>query len=228
MVTLPTWAIASSEDYFSQKYTTDEEMMSLAVHLSDRNITEGTGGPFGAAIFERHPDKGYCTLISIGMNRVVPLGNSTLHGETVAIQLAQRKVGSFTLMLDVDGGDGSEEEGLFWDEAEHSNDKSKATSDQSIPKSTKVVKGKRRFELFTSCEPCCMCLGATLWSGVSRIVCGATKDDAQAIGFDEGPVFEESYKHLEKAGVEVTRNVLREEAAKVLTRYGTSGMIYNR
>ncbi|EED96417.1 hypothetical protein THAPSDRAFT_260925, partial [Thalassiosira pseudonana CCMP1335] len=183
MVTLPTWAIASSEDYFSQKYTTDEEMMSLAVHLSDRNITEGTGGPFGAAIFERHPDKGYCTLTSIGMNRVVPLGNSTLHGETVAIQLAQRKVGSFTLMLD----------------------------------------GKRRFELFTSCEPCCMCLGATLWSGVSRIVCGATKDDAQAIGFDEGPVFEESYKHLEKAGVEVTRNVLREEAAKVLTRYGTSG-----
>lgn len=84
MVTLPTWAIASSEDYFSRRYNTDEEMMSLAIHLSDRNITEGTGGPFGAAIFERHDDKdgnSYCTLASIGMNRVVPLGNSTLHGE---------------------------------------------------------------------------------------------------------------------------------------------------
>lgn len=84
MVTLPTWAIASSDDYFSRRYTTDEEMMSLAIHLSDRNISEQTGGPFGAAIFERHEDKvggSYCTLASIGMNRVVPLGNSTLHGE---------------------------------------------------------------------------------------------------------------------------------------------------
>jgi hypothetical protein len=84
MVTLPTWAIASSEEYFSRRYTSDEEMMSLAIHLSDMNSSEGTGGPFGAAIFERHEEKGggsYCTLASIGMNRVVPLGNSTLHGE---------------------------------------------------------------------------------------------------------------------------------------------------
>eukprot|EP00804_Cyclotella_cryptica_P004912 CCRYP_004971-RB/>CCRYP_004971-RB protein AED:0.34 eAED:0.34 QI:0/0/0/1/0/0/2/0/171 len=168
-------------------------MMSLAIHLSDRNITEGTGGPFGAAIFERHEDEvmgSYCTLVSIGMNRVVTLGNSTLHGETVAIQLAQRRVGTYTLRIDEDGG--------------------------------------RSFELFTSCEPCAMCLGATLWSGVTRIVCGATKDDAQSIGFDEGPVFEESYKHLEKAGINVTRNVLRAEAAKVLQRYGCGcGPIYN-
>ena len=39
-----------------------------------------------------------------------------------------------------------------------------------------------------------MYLGAILWSGrVSRIVTAATKDDAQSIGFDEGPVSEESY-----------------------------------
>ena len=58
--------------------------MSLAIHLSDRNITECTGRPFGSAIFERHEDKDgrlYCTLASIQMNRIVPLGNSTLHGE---------------------------------------------------------------------------------------------------------------------------------------------------
>ena len=255
MVTLPTWAIASSEDYFSQKYTTDLEMMSLAIHLSDRNITEGTGGPFGSAIFERHPatvekgEESYCTLVSIGMNRVVPLGNSTLHGETVAIQLAQRRVGNYTLMLFEDGNtthDGGED-GLFWDE-EHSttNDGSTAhgnggqepaaseSSETSSPNSkstgttSKQEKRKRQFELFTSCEPCVMCLGATLWSGVSRIVCAATKDDAQAIGFDEGPVFEASYEHLERAGVKVTRNVMREEAACVLQRYAKSGLIYNR
>jgi len=210
MVTLPAWALASSEDYFARKYTTDEEMMALAIHLSDRNITEGTGGPFGSAIFERHADN-HATLVSIGMNRVVPLGNSTLHGETVAIQLAQSKVGSFTLRLDENKGDG-----LFYDES-HDDDEKESASPRT-----------RQFELFTSCEPCAMCLGATLWSGVSRIVCAATKNDAQAIGFDEGPVFEQSYEHLEKAGIQVTRNVLREDAAKVLQRYGASGQIYNR
>lgn len=212
MVTLPAWALASWEEYFTRKYTTDEEMMSLAVHLSDRNITEGTGGPFGAAIFERHADN-TATLVSVGMNRVVPLGNSTLHGETVAIQLAQRKLGSFTLMLDE-----NKEDGLFYDESHDDDDNGKKSSPPR----------KRKFELFTSCEPCAMCLGATLWSGVSRLVCGATKNDAQAIGFDEGPVFEQSYEHLEKAGIQVTRNVLREDAAKVLQRYGNIGLIYNR
>lgn len=217
MVTLPAWALASWEEYYTRKYTTDEEMMSLAIHLSDRNITEGTGGPFGAAIFERHADN-TATLVSIGMNRVVPLGNSTLHGETVAIQLAQRKLGSFTLMLDE-----NKEDGLFYDES-HDDDDNDDDDDEKESSPTR----KRKFELFTSCEPCCMCLGATLWSGVSRIVCGATKNDAQAIGFDEGPVFEQSYEHLEKAGIQVTRSVLREDAAKVLQRYGNIGLIYNR
>lgn len=72
-----------------------------------------------------------------------------------------------------------------------------------------------------------MCLGATLWSGVTRLVCGATKADASTIGFDEGPVFEESYKHLEEAGIEVKRKVLRQEAAAVLENYGKIGVIYN-
>lgn len=45
------------------------------------------------------------------------------------------------------------------------------------------------YELVTSCEPCAMCLGAILWSGVRRLVCGAARSDAERIGFDEGPVF---------------------------------------
>ncbi|KAL9187637.1 hypothetical protein ACHAXT_006015 [Thalassiosira profunda] len=232
MVTLPSWAIASFSELSSKVYRSDEEMMSLAIHMSDRNITEGTGGPFGAAIFERHPPTaaepgGCCTLVSVGVNRVVPLGNSTLHGETVAIQLAQRRVGSFTLQLDAEGGDGGSAhgEGLFYDD---STDEMEKGGNAAKKKEGSGEKRKRQFELFTSCEPCAMCLGATLWSGVSRIVCAATKTDAQAIGFDEGPVYEQSYEHLEKCGVKVTRNVLSEEAAKVLRRYGSSGLIYNR
>ena len=53
------------------------------------------------------------------------------------------------------------------------------------------------YELFSSCDPCAMCLGAIHWSAVTRLVCGATRDDAQSIGFDEGPVFPASYEYLE-------------------------------
>jgi tRNA(Arg) A34 adenosine deaminase TadA len=82
--------------------------------------------------------------------------------------------------------------------------------------------------LVTSCEPCAMCLGATLWSGVRGLICGATREDATAVGFDEGPVFPESWAYLERRGVHSVRGVLRREAAAVLELYRSSGgSIYN-
>jgi tRNA(Arg) A34 adenosine deaminase TadA len=83
-------------------------------------------------------------------------------------------------------------------------------------------------ELVTSCEPCAMCLGATLWSGVRRLVYGAGREDAARLRFDEGPVFPESYRYLEERGIAIVRNVLRDEAVAVLDRYrAKSGTIYN-
>ncbi|EKE73645.1 nucleoside deaminase [Gallaecimonas xiamenensis] len=82
--------------------------------------------------------------------------------------------------------------------------------------------------LFSSCEPCAMCLGATLWSGVKRMVCAASGDDARAIGFDEGPVFYESYRYLERAGVRIQRGLMRTEGKGVLDAYqAKGGPIYN-
>ena len=83
-------------------------------------------------------------------------------------------------------------------------------------------------ELVTSCDPCAMCLGAVLWSGVRRLVAGASRDDAAAINFDEGPVFPESYAYLESRGIAITRGVLRTEAAGVIDLYRRQGgPIYN-
>ena len=83
-------------------------------------------------------------------------------------------------------------------------------------------------ELFTSCEPCAMCLGAALWSGVKRVVCGAGRDDASRLNFEEGPVFPASYEYLEARGITIVRNVLRADAQAVLERYrARSGTIYN-
>lgn len=81
--------------------------------------------------------------------------------------------------------------------------------------------------LVASCDPCAMCLGATLWSGVRRVVCGATREDAIRIGFDEGPVFPESYRYLQDKGIRVVHGVLRAQAREVMEQYAQSGEIYN-
>ena len=88
--------------------------------------------------------------------------------------------------------------------------------------------GMPTHELFTSCEPCAMCLGATLWSGVKRVVCGAAREDATRLHFEEGPVFPESYQYLEARGIRIDRHVLRDEARAVLEQYrARGGKIYN-
>jgi tRNA(Arg) A34 adenosine deaminase TadA len=83
--------------------------------------------------------------------------------------------------------------------------------------------GMPAHELVTSCEPCAMCLGATLWSGVRTLVCGATRADAEALGFDEGPVTDESYAYLESRGITVRRGVQRAAARAVFEDYRARG-----
>jgi len=93
---------------------------------------------------------------------------------------------------------------------------------------TLAAPGMAKHELVTSCDPCAMCLGATLWSGVRKIVCGADREDAGEIQFDEGPVFPASYEYLAQRGIEVVRGICREEARSVLALYAErSGTIYN-
>ena len=87
--------------------------------------------------------------------------------------------------------------------------------------------GAPEYELFTSCAPCAMCLGATLWSGVRRIVCAAGREDAMALGFDEGPVFPESWRYLEAQGIALEHGLLAAEAGAVMRRYRESnGLVY--
>ena len=71
-----------------------------------------------------------------------------------------------------------------------------------------------------------MCLGSVLWSGVSELHCSATKVDAEAIGFNEGPVFPESYAALEAVGIKVKFKILHQEGQKVLQKYGETGVMY--
>ncbi len=51
-------------------------------------------------------------------------------------------------------------------------------------------------EIYTSCEPCPMCLGAIYWARPSKVYYASTKDDAANAGFDDSFI----YKEIEKPG----------------------------
>jgi tRNA(Arg) A34 adenosine deaminase TadA len=84
-------------------------------------------------------------------------------------------------------------------------------------------------ELVTSSQPCLMCLGASIWSGITRMTYAATAEDVSTIlGFDEGPLPRDWQGELHKRGITVAGEFLRAEAVVILELYKQSqGTIYN-
>jgi len=178
ILSLPDWVggfVAEQPQYLES----DEEKILFAIELSRQNVLRGSGGPFGAAIFEETTGK----LVSAGVNVVVPAHCSLAHGEMMAIGLAQQALGSHDL----------------------------------------GAPGLARHVLATSTEPCAMCLGAIVWSGLRRVICGARDGDARAIGFDEGPKIDDWIGALACRGIGVRADLQRAEAIAVLQAYGAGG-----
>ena len=146
----------------SEKYDFSEEdayYMNMAIQLSIENIDQG-GGPFGAVIVRNG------TVISTGVNRVVPDNDPTAHAEISAIRNACRKLGTFQL-------DGC--------------------------------------TVYSSCEPCPMCLAAAYWAGISKIYYGNNRTDAAEIGFDDSFIYDQIDVAPEKRTVP-SEPMLRDEA----------------
>jgi len=155
--------------------------MAWVAHLVDRQVDEGTGGPFAAAVFDGITG----AILGVGVNRVEATATCIAHAEVLALAEAGQTVGSFTL----DG---------------------------------------RAAVLVTSAEPCAMCLGAVGWSGVERVVCGATDPDARGIGFDEGDKPADWVAALERRGIVVVTGVHRDRIRASMQRYvAMGGTVYN-
>ena len=182
-IALPKWIEKVLPDE-NKIYPRLEDRMDLVVDLARRNMDAGTGGPFGAGIFDMRSGR----LIAPGVNLVMSANYSVAHAEIVAMMIAQNRVGSYDL-----GGDG-------------------------LPP----------MELVASTEPCAMCLGALVWSGVRRLACGARDADARAVGFDEGPKPNDWIGALKARGIAVLRDVERTSSIQVLGDYAArGGVIYN-
>ena len=66
-------------------------------------------------------------------------------------------------------------------------------------------------EIYTSCEPCPMCLGAVYWAHLDKMYYGNTKTDAKSIGFDDSFIYDEIELKPENRKVKTTQ-LLSEEA----------------
>ncbi len=177
-IAIPSWLEQTERQNRDRIFADDEEKMRFVIDLANRNVIHGTGGPFGAAIF----DIGTGKLVAVGVNRVVPSGQSWAHAEMTAFSRAQHLRNNFEL---------------------------------------------KGCMLVTSCEPCAMCCGATPWSGVEAMLYGAAKEDAEAIGFDEGDKVDDWRHSLQKRGIRVSGPILRREAVRPFALYREhAGKIY--
>ena len=69
--------------------------------------------------------------------------------------------------------------------------------------------------IYSSCEPCPMCLSAIYWARIERVVYAASAEDAAAAGFDDSRILEELGLGWVERSVEGTQ-ALREEGRRVL------------
>ena len=69
-------------------------------------------------------------------------------------------------------------------------------------------------EIYASCEPCPMCLGAIYWARPTKVYYGCSKEDAALIDFDDSFIYTEISKSLDDRHIGMEQ-LLREEALKV-------------
>ncbi len=76
--------------------------------------------------------------------------------------------------------------------------------------------------IYTSCEPCPMCLGAIYWAHLDKIYYGNTKADAAAIHFDDQLIYEEIERPVAERELPAEQ-LLREEALEAFKLWETNG-----
>lgn len=146
--------------------------MRMAIQLSEQNIEQRQGGPFGAVIVKDG------MVVARSANKVVPQKDPTAHAEIAAIRLACKELDTYNL------------EGCV---------------------------------IYTSCEPCPMCLGAIYWAHLDAIYYANTKADAAAIEFDDQFIYTEIARPLAERKLPAVQ-LLRDEALGAFKNWAASDL----
>ena len=93
----------------------------------------------------------------------------------------------------------------------------------AIRKACKILKTYQLTgcEIYTSCEPCPMCLAAIYWARPDKIYYANSKEDAAAINFDDNLIYEEIAKPVSERKI-FTQQLLREEAQAAFKKWSES------
>ena len=79
--------------------------------------------------------------------------------------------------------------------------------------------------LYTSCEPCPMCLSAIIWANIKKVYYGCTKKDAGNIGFRDDMIYD--YLKEKNEDLIELKELDRNECIKTFEKYGKeNGIIY--
>jgi guanine deaminase len=78
-------------------------------------------------------------------------------------------------------------------------------------------------EIYTSCEPCPMCLGAIYWARPDKLFYANSKEDASAVDFDDKFIYEELAKPIEQRKL-FTQRMLNDEAIEAFKKWNESPM----
>lgn len=149
-----------------------EKFMRMAIELSEKNVLDSIGGPFGAVVVRDGQ------VVAKSGNKVTATNDPTAHAEVSAIRLACTALNTFDL--------------------------SGCT-------------------IYTSCEPCPMCLSAIYWSRVDKVYYANTKVDAGNIGFDDKFIYDELEKPMEQRSLRIEQ-MLRNEAQQAFQLWEQSPM----
>lgn len=84
-------------------------------------------------------------------------------------------------------------------------------------------------QLVVNWRPCAMCYGATIWSGVQRVVIAGGGPELEDItGFDEGPIYPNWRHELQIRGIDLVEDVMKVEAIQVFHEFAASNqLVYN-
>ena len=74
-------------------------------------------------------------------------------------------------------------------------------------------------ELYSTCEPCPMCLSAIYWARIEKVYYANTRDDAQKIDFDDSLIYSELLKNVKKRKIPMVQ-MMRDEALKAFELWG--------
>ncbi|MBO2543981.1 nucleoside deaminase [Salegentibacter sp. BDJ18] len=76
--------------------------------------------------------------------------------------------------------------------------------------------------LYTSCEPCPMCLGAIYWARPKKVYYALTREDAAKIGFDDQFIYDEIALKMDDRKIPF-KNLMREEGLPVFQKWEAKG-----